>query len=159
MNMPRSFGGWGIFILTVNAQASMKRKKGGQLHIPSEKLAPLTKQKLDSIHDLIENGKYREALAELESLESSQLTNFIHRKSSSFLTLEIGFIHYLSALALFKLGKLEGLKEVRIAIDVLYKLGEKDVAKEIIEEINDILKSKMIVSTLQTEKQAVELSG
>jgi hypothetical protein len=38
--MPRSSEGWGIFILAVNAEASMKRKKGGQLHIPSETLPP-----------------------------------------------------------------------------------------------------------------------
>lgn len=76
------------------------------MHIPSEKLAPPAKEKFNFIHDLIEKGKYQEALAELESLESSQLTNFIHRKSSSFLTLEIGLIHYLSALALLKLGRL-----------------------------------------------------
>jgi hypothetical protein len=64
----------------------VKTKGGTKLHIPSEKLAPLTKQKLDSINDLIEKGKFQEALVELESLESLQLTNFIHRKSPSFLT-------------------------------------------------------------------------
>ena len=141
--MPRSSEGRGIFILIVNAEASIKRKRGTKLEIPPEKLAPLTKQKLDSIHDLIEKGKHREALAELETLESSQLTDFIHRKSSSFLTLEIGLIHYLSTLALFKLGRdVDGFKEAQIAIGILYKLGEKDLAKEITEEINDILKEK-----------------
>ena len=136
--MPRSFEGWGIFILLVNAGASIKRKRGTKLHIPSEKLASPAREKLDSINDLIKNGKYQEALAELESLESSQLTNFIHRKSSSFLTLEIGLIHYLSALALLKLGRdAEGFKEARIAVDVLYKLGEKDLGREISEEITN----------------------
>ncbi len=54
------------------------------MHIPSESLPPLTIQEFDSIHDFIEKGKYREALAELENLESSQLTNFIHRKPPLF---------------------------------------------------------------------------
>jgi hypothetical protein len=120
-----------------------KRKRVTKLHIPSEKLAPLTRQKLQFIHDLIEKGKLQVALAELESLESSQLTDFIHRKSSSFLTLEIGLIHFLSALALLKLGRdVEGFKEAQIAADVFYKLGEKDLAKEITEEINDVVKVK-----------------
>lgn len=113
------------------------------MHIPSEKLPPLIREKLLSIHDLIEKGKYQQALSELESLESSQLTNFIHRKSPSFLTLEIGLIHYLSARALLKSGRdVEGFKEARIATDVLYKLGEKDLVMEITEEINDLLKEK-----------------
>jgi hypothetical protein len=64
-------------------------------------------------------------------LESSQLTNFIRRKSSSFLTLEVGLIHYLSALALLKLGRdVDGFKEARIATDILRKLGEKDLVRE-----------------------------
>ncbi len=137
--MPRSSEGWGIFILTVNAEASMKRKKGGQLHIPSEKLPPLTREKLQFIHDLIEKGRFQQALSELEKLESSQLTNFIHRKSSSFLTLEVGLVHYLSALALLKLGRdVDGFKEARIATDILRKLGEKDLVREITKEISGI---------------------
>jgi hypothetical protein len=82
------------------------REKGGtKLHIPSETFPPPAREKFNFIHDLIEKGKYQQALSELESLESSQLTNFIHRKSPSFLTLEIGLIYYLSALALLKLKR------------------------------------------------------
>ncbi len=54
---------------------------------------------------------------------------------------------------------MEGVKEARIATDVLYKLGEKDLATEIAGEINGMLKEKMIDSVSQKEKQTVGSSG
>jgi hypothetical protein len=64
---------------------------------------------------------------------------FHSHKSSSFLTLELGFIHYLRGLALFKLGRdVEGLHEARVATNVFCRLGEKDLARETSEEIKKL---------------------